>query len=194
MTAASTLPLRPNARPAGICWDHRLVPLRWSGSLKKRQPMHLLPRWRLAPTVQPIISGATRTAESGDDLRGSEAGKGLLEAHGSKHSPKRKIGNAENSSCNSRQCRHNPPMHTNSTGRFTMTPDASDIKIACSKSRLARILAAEIDAAGNWRVTPEDQAWAIRVSMSRPEWAESTLLAAGIASQGNNALSKPHEI
>lgn len=25
MTAASTLPLRPNARSAGICWDRRLV-------------------------------------------------------------------------------------------------------------------------------------------------------------------------
>jgi hypothetical protein len=26
MTAASTLPLRPNTATAGICWDHRLVP------------------------------------------------------------------------------------------------------------------------------------------------------------------------
>lgn len=75
---------------------------------------------------------------------------------------------------------HTPNMHTTSTGRFTMTPDASDIKTACEKARLSRILSAPIDAGGNWKVSPEDQAWAIRVSMSRPAWAVATLAGHGI--------------
>lgn len=110
MTAASTLPLCPSARSAGICWDHRLVPLRWSGTLKQRQPVRLLPRWRLAPTIKPVVGGATRTAKGGDDLRCCVDGKGLLERHNSNHSRKRNVGNAENNSCNRRQCRHNEDM------------------------------------------------------------------------------------
>ena len=71
-------------------------------------------------------------------------------------------------------------MHTTSTGRFTMTPDSSDIKAACEKARLARVLSAPVDAAGNWEVSQEDQCWAIRVCMSKPAWAVATLTAHGI--------------
>lgn len=107
MTAASTLSLRPNARSAGICWDHRLVPLRWFGALKKRQPMRLLPRWRFAPAVLPIVSRAARTIQGGDDVGGGVVEKLVREAHGRSVTHENKSAMPKIELAKNRQCRHN---------------------------------------------------------------------------------------
>lgn len=81
MTAASTLSFRPNARPAGICWDHRLVvPLRVVvDDLEKNG---LLPKRRLAAAILPLVGGGSRAPQGGNNLGGGVVGKVGGETHG----------------------------------------------------------------------------------------------------------------
>lgn len=107
MTAALPLPLRPNARSAGICSDHRLV-LGAFGAPKMRQRHGLQVGDRLANSRQPIICRAARDAwKCGCEIGGSEAGKLFSECHHTDSTPQRKIRNAENETCYCPQCGHN---------------------------------------------------------------------------------------
>lgn len=107
MTAASTLPLRPNTATAGICWDHRLV-LGAFGAPKMRQRHGLQVGDRLPHSRQPIISRAARdTWKCGCEIRSSEAGKLFRECHHLDPTPQRKIRNAENPPCSCPHCGHN---------------------------------------------------------------------------------------
>lgn len=108
MTAASTLPFRPNARSAGICSDHRLVPLRWSGALHVRQQDGLQIHSGPAHASKPVVSRAARDAwKCSHDIGGGKGGKLLVKGHGSNRSTQTKIRNAENRACKSPQCGHN---------------------------------------------------------------------------------------
>jgi hypothetical protein len=122
MTVASTLPLRPNAAPAGICWDHRLVPLRWSGALKERQPMCLLPRWRLSPAILPIVSRASRTVQGGDDVGGGVVGKLFRECHGRTVAHENKSAMPKIELAQSRHCRHNSSTMKHTAESITALP------------------------------------------------------------------------
>ena len=107
MTAASTLPLRPNAASAGICWDHRLV-LGAFGAPKMRQRHGLQVSDRLTHSRQPIICRAAWDAwKCGCEVGGSEAGQLFSECHYRHSTSQRKIRNAENIPCACPQCGHN---------------------------------------------------------------------------------------
>lgn len=104
MTAALPLPLRHWCRSAGICSDHRLVPLRWFGVLKERQHEGRVIRGGRART--PIVGRGARQAE-GDEIGGldRDGGKRLVK-HGSTYH-QRKIRQSERCSCNSPTIGHN---------------------------------------------------------------------------------------
>ena len=115
MTAALPLPLRPNARPAGICSDHRLVPLRWFGVLKMRQRHGLQIGYRLSNARQPIIGRAAGDAwKCGYKIGGGEAGKLFSECHRLDSKPQIKIRNAENGACTCPHCGHNSSVMSTS--------------------------------------------------------------------------------
>ena len=142
MTAASTLPLRPNAATAGICWDHRLV-LGAFGAPKMRQRYGLQVGDRLPNSRQPIISRAARDAwKCGCKIGGGEAGKLFGECHHSDSKPQGKIRNAENKRCKCPHCgpsksMANIPMHkiqTDKYGAFETAYRASNGKLYLPKT------------------------------------------------------------
>lgn len=104
--------------------------------------MRLLPRGRLAPTIKPVVSGPSGASEGGNDLGGGVAGKGLLECHEANRSTEIKIGNAENNSCKSRQCRHNDDMNKTykatieGTGSEMTSADLNEIKEWASQATM----------------------------------------------------------
>ena len=109
MTAASTLLLRPNTATAGICWDHRLVPLRRYGALKERQ--HEGRMIRRGRSRAPVIGRRARQAK-GDEI-GWANGQGCkrIMKHGSPYH-QRNIRQSESYACNSPTIGHNNSMNT----------------------------------------------------------------------------------
>ena len=107
MTAVLPLPLRLNAAPAGICSDHRLVPLRWFGVLKERQ--HEGRVIGCGRARAPIVGRGSRQAES-DKIGGldGDGGKGLVK-HGSLYH-QRNIRQSESCTCNIPTIGHNNSM------------------------------------------------------------------------------------
>lgn len=72
-------------------------------------------------------------------------------------------------------------MHTNSQGRFTQTPDVADIQAALLVAKLRTVLETPMDANGGQAgVTGQEQMWAVRVGIARPQWALNTLKAFGL--------------
>lgn len=121
MTAASSLPLRPKTATAGICWDHRLVPLRRAGTLKERQ--HEGRMIRCGRARAPIVGRGARQTK-GDEISGLDVdgGKGLVK-HGSRYY-QRKIRQSESCACNSPTIGHNE--HMSKTYKAILTGNGSE--------------------------------------------------------------------
>lgn len=124
MTAALPLPLLPNARPASICSDHRLVPLRWFGALQERQPMRLLPRWRFAPAILPIVGSASRTVEGCDNVGCGVIGQLVREGHGGSVAHENKSAMPKIEVAKNRQCRHNSSTMKHTAESINALPSA----------------------------------------------------------------------
>ena len=72
--------------------------------------MRLLPRWRFAPAVLPVVSSPTRAVQRRDDLGGGVIGKLFGECHGRSVAHENKSAIPKIELAHSRQCRHNAPM------------------------------------------------------------------------------------
>lgn len=90
------------------------------------EPVPLLPLRRLTPAIQPIVSRASRASENGDDVGCGVVGNRLGERHGSNRNGKRKIGNAENTTCESRHCRHNSGAMKAKQYTLTLTQEEAE--------------------------------------------------------------------
>ncbi len=93
------------ARPLPRRSIQRLVRFLFDGASNERQPVSLLPLWRLAPTLKPIIGGATRATDGGNDLGGGILGKLVGEGHGQTVSRKNKSAMPKIVLDKRRQCR-----------------------------------------------------------------------------------------
>jgi len=62
---------------------------------------------------------------------------------------------------------------------------APEFQESIAKDLLMRVLTTKCDGAGNLPFTAEEQRWAIRVCMDRPEWARHTLESCGLYLSGN---------
>ena len=94
------------------------------GFFEQGEPVGMLPRGRLAPTIKPIVSGAARAAKGRNDLRGSVTGNVVSECHPRKVSHKNKSAMPKIILAQSRQCRHIEPMKT---FQLTLTEDQASI-------------------------------------------------------------------
>jgi hypothetical protein len=62
------------------------------------------------------------------------------------------------------------------TGKYSVAPDCTDVKIAVEKDKLRKILTTPFADDGSIPgFTPQDAAWAREVIRERPDWAEQTL-------------------
>lgn len=69
--------------------------------------MRLLPRWRLAPAILPVVGRASRAIQGGDDVGGGVVGKLLIESHDARVAHKNKSAMPKIELANNRHCRHN---------------------------------------------------------------------------------------
>lgn len=72
--------------------------------------MRLLPSWRFAPAILPIVGGPTRAVQGRNDLGGGVIGKLVGEGHGESVAHENKSAMPKIELAKNRQCRHNAPM------------------------------------------------------------------------------------
>jgi len=176
----------PSTAPPAVSCIRLLVPGFGSALLARSrrgaqqfEPVPLLPLRRLAPAVQPIVSGAPRAAENGNDVGGGMVRNGLRERHGPNRRGKRKIGNAENTTCESRQCRHTPCMS------LPIRHEAH--VIACGKSRKAVIYETK-----QWFSVDFGLPIGVKIRNKKPLNIPNIQAIACDAAKAMNSLSKTH--
>ena len=59
-------------------------------------------------------------------------------------------------------------------------------QVAIAKERLERILTTPCDSGGHSASTPEEDAWALNVWRTQPDWAKETLRALGLWRESTN--------
>jgi hypothetical protein len=69
--------------------------------------MRLLPRWRFAPAILPIVSRASRAVQGSDDVGGGVISKLVREWHGGSVTHENKSAMPKIELASSRHCRHN---------------------------------------------------------------------------------------
>ena len=72
--------------------------------------MRLLPRWRFAPAVLPVVGRASGAVQSRDDLGGGIVGKLFSKCHGRSVARENKSAMPKIEVAKNRQCRHNEHM------------------------------------------------------------------------------------
>lgn len=168
MTALrSTLPL-PSLLPAPTRGGWPVlcgVLLGFSGlALDLAQEKPLLPLRRLTRSVNPCVSGLTRAPECGDNLRGREFGKVVLEAHGQSIPGKEMSAMQKKELAKRPQCRHVDAV-------MKTEQDIQDYKAA--RNALAALYN-EIGTDNDKARAMREQRWALRAA--KTEAAENLIM------------------
>lgn len=86
--------------------------------------MRLLPRWRLAPAILPVVGSAARTVQGRDDVGGGVIGKLVRERHSRSVAHEKKSAMPKIEFAHSRQCRHNSSTMKHTAESIAALPTA----------------------------------------------------------------------
>lgn len=165
--------------------------LRLRAFLDDRQPMRLLPLGRLTATLKPIVSGATRATDGGNNLDGGILGNLFREGHGRNVSRKNKSAMPKIELAKRRQCRHNVFVMKLQSDINDYTIASNFYKVICDQSEASRERAVELREARQGAFAKKREA-AENIIMSVLGEKSSALAAAGLKDFYNELAAGEH--